>query len=817
MDRRSPPPGHETPVLENPDVFDDEFEVFDGVADGMLGGFGSGHDREARRQSWGRESEGQRTPPIRSVSAHFAPSSSDMPSRSSIQKPRPRGGSGDGTDNPFFSADDDDDDDDLLHRVASMQSSSTANYAPGNVAHRSLSSASSSHNFARSNSPRIGAGGPSHPYGMYPQGTVARTPSVATQSTIRAPAHHGSEAGAPQHPYALYPQGVAEDDDEDQDLIAATALPVGFPGQDRSYQRRIGPDGEEQDIIGVDGHLEQLPPYSRYPEEGLGDQKMPLLAAPTPLHSRAPVAGSDPSMPLMHDIPDLTVEHRRRPQSMMDESDLARHGSRPSMSNLEQMASRETFSSSNTDKTWKEKNWKEKRKTRFCGIPFWWLLLTACVLAFIALVLGAVIGGFLGGQRHESKKLASSSAAVLTVMSTLYDASIIPTPTNLSPPTGTYALAFNTAEHVQSECLVDEGQEAAWSCDLGGSPAMALGVSPLNGGNGPLQARLMHASQDTTLYYGALQDYMSTSQSPFLTVTDNDDPDFGPAFYFQATYDKVVVVPDGSISGKVVNNGNFKDKRDYSPYSIPTGWLQQQQNPAEAKPQPSSQPWLCVWNQTFIEGFIYVQKPVSSSSVPSSSSSSSPNLSATSTTTQYMQATSPSTVTSDYWYPSHKSHDWPNTQYTSTSDPGTTSTTTLPLLYTTATFIGEPSTYPQWSSDVSSDSAEAKEKPKLKRITARDLFDGLPTYPYIIKIEERRLPSNDIQPYCQQVQILDNGSWGWYGNGSSKANTIMLEEQDPQYGAYESAGIAGSKSKRGLYERQTVPGGCHCQWMSGME
>lgn len=166
---------------------------------------------------------------------------------------------------------------------------------------------------------------------------------------------------------------------------------------------------EEQDIIGSDGHLEQLPPYSRYPEDGHSDQKMPLLAAPTPLHSRAPVAGTDPSMPLMHDVPDIPEDHRRQPQSMTDGSELARHTSRPSMSNLEHMASRGTLLTTSTDKTWKEKSWKEKRKTRFCGIPFWWILLTLSVLAFIALVLGAVIGGFMGGQRHESKKQTMAS------------------------------------------------------------------------------------------------------------------------------------------------------------------------------------------------------------------------------------------------------------------------------------------------------------------------------------------------------------------------------------------------------------------------
>lgn len=60
----------------------------------------------------------------------------------------------------------------------------------------------------------------------------------------------------------MYPQGVTEDDHlEDEDDAQAAAPAVGFPGLGQPYQRVRGPDGEEQDIIGMDGHAEQLPPH----------------------------------------------------------------------------------------------------------------------------------------------------------------------------------------------------------------------------------------------------------------------------------------------------------------------------------------------------------------------------------------------------------------------------------------------------------------------------------------------------------------------------------------------------------------------------
>ena len=369
------------------DVFGDEFEVddFDIIADG----FRPDNDRDAGQ-------EHRQDPPITSVSAHYAESPispmtpSGGPSRNSTRKSR-------SYPNPFASPEDGDS---PLDRTPSMASHATANYAPG-ITHRSVSSASSSQ-FARTGSPRLGGGGPSHPYGMYTQGTMQRSPSIATQSTVRPPQRRSSVRGGPQHPYTLYPQGVGEDEDDEEDQ-RQNPVPVGFPGLGNSYARIRGPDGEEQDLLGEDGHTEQLPPYTRYPEDG--PEKVPLLAVPSALHTQGPVAGNDPSMPLMHEHLAPAPTPQSRQQSMTDQSALDRQGSirHPSMPNIERMATNRSRRSDDTDwtkKSWKEKTWKEKRKTRFCGIPFWWILLALCVLGFIAAVLGGVIGGYVSGAHH---------------------------------------------------------------------------------------------------------------------------------------------------------------------------------------------------------------------------------------------------------------------------------------------------------------------------------------------------------------------------------------------------------------------------------
>jgi len=86
----------------------------------------------------------------------------------------------------------------------------------------------------------------------------------------------------------MYSQNVIENPEENDITPAPPAIPVGFPGLNTGYHRQIGPDGEEQDIIGPDGHTEQLPPYSKYPEEGPTKASIATEATSTPIETAAP-------------------------------------------------------------------------------------------------------------------------------------------------------------------------------------------------------------------------------------------------------------------------------------------------------------------------------------------------------------------------------------------------------------------------------------------------------------------------------------------------------------------------------------------------
>jgi hypothetical protein len=177
--------------------------------------------------------------------------------------------------------------------------------SPSPLGHRA--SVSSTGSFATtSNGDNPFETGPSHPYGMYPQHTMARTASVATSSSEQHSTRPMS-LHRPTHPYAMYSQsGLDEGLDDALPAEPAhpqlppiqTAIPLGFPGHGTGYHRVLGPDGEELDIIGPDGHTEQLPAYSRYPDEGPTKASLAAQASASRIIP-APSPIADPDDPFM--------------------------------------------------------------------------------------------------------------------------------------------------------------------------------------------------------------------------------------------------------------------------------------------------------------------------------------------------------------------------------------------------------------------------------------------------------------------------------------------------------------------------------------
>ena len=370
------------------------------------------------------------------------------------------------------------------------------------------------------------------------------------------------------------------------------------------------------------------------------------------------------------------------------------------------------------------------------------------------------------------------------------------TTTTQPPATGTYALSLGAPQATQSACLHNPDQQVGWNCDLAGEAEISI-IIDMPPGSDQFGAQLASdIINDTLLVYGTQRSNMESLFSPFLMVKDTDEPENGPAFYFQQRYNKLVVIPEDAIdkdAGKI--------KREI--YNGTGSWTGLQA-------QPSDKPWFCYWNHTFVEGFIYPNKeaiapPSSTSSAPSSTP---PPASAT-TTTDNTASTKPATIP---W-----SITW--------AAPTETVTTTLTMSSTTCSYEGVASgfpdwmhtKYPEWYNHQSEYDQQHEHGGPPERRKRNDDYNynwsqNLPQYPYLVKIEERRVPRSPA-PYCVKYQVLDSLHWNWVANDQGEQITITLKEEDPGYEDVEDAGEGDSRRK--LRRRRSILGECHCQWQSG--
>ena len=210
---------------------------------------------------------------------------------------------------------------------------------------------------------------------MYPQ--MTRTSSA---STVRPVEGAFVASDGPEHPYAMYPQNTVAEEDADE-ALPATTIPIGFPGMGQNYQSRVSPGGEEAaDIIGPDGHLEQLPPYSRYPDDVPRKQDVAAVEIPVPGTS-----ASDST----REVPLSEMTTLSEPIAIRDASHAAPSGGE------EAEATKNSGSLKGI--------WKRNSKRRICcGLPLWASLALIAVVV-LAGVIGGVIGTVVGAlhNRHH--------------------------------------------------------------------------------------------------------------------------------------------------------------------------------------------------------------------------------------------------------------------------------------------------------------------------------------------------------------------------------------------------------------------------------
>jgi hypothetical protein len=247
--------------------------------------------------------------------------------------------------------------------------------AQGDMRYRPTSIASEYAHFEdRSSTPVHGQGANGQSTSQFSQSGLPRSSfashSPRRQSSVYTPAR-------PAHPYGLYNQTTLGDvDDQTTDDTVA----VGFPGRDNEFQRRIGPDGEEQAIIGPDGHTEELPPYSRYPDGNVKIAATTVVSVPTPQQALSSIRSTPGASSI--------EEPQRTPNLEAASPDRSAD------------SSESTF---NEKKSWKNKTFTEKRRTRVCWgcIPLWMLLTIFGAFFLSAVAIGGTVGGLLAAQKKR--------------------------------------------------------------------------------------------------------------------------------------------------------------------------------------------------------------------------------------------------------------------------------------------------------------------------------------------------------------------------------------------------------------------------------
>ena len=293
--------------------------------------------------------------------------------------------------------------------------------------------------FPRAQSPYQGATGPSHPYAMYSQDTnLTRTPSVATTSTIRQPERPYTGPSGPTQPYGMYPQNTVPEDDQnpfsDSNQTVERAYPAGSRPAPQAHQRRLGPDGEDvDDLIGPDGFTEQLPPYTRYPndippkrdpdapsfEDAPNPITNPIIQSPTALVGATSSGGSHETLQngrTYGDTPIFVSHTIVQTSSQNPFEDSSTQASSTTAVDTLPNALPKDESGSFTRRA------QSRSKRRVCWglIPCW--LLALIIFICMVIIIGGIVGGALAhrnGVQTGFQAASSNSPSSYGISSTL--------------------------------------------------------------------------------------------------------------------------------------------------------------------------------------------------------------------------------------------------------------------------------------------------------------------------------------------------------------------------------------------------------------
>ena len=149
--------------------------------------------------------------------------------------------------------------------------------------------------------------------------------------------------------------------------------------------------------------------------------------------------------------------------------------------------------------------------------------------------------------------------------------------------------------------------------------------------NAPVISLSYATPPDDRIRYGSQPPQLNQSANLVL-MKDKDDFSKGPAYVFQQQYDKVVIVHEADLPGGISSpKRSFLKRWFYDKGLENRGSLMKRQKDDQwastTFANPSDRPWYCYWNNTILEGFIFVTRDAN---VSASASGASPSAVATS-------------------------------------------------------------------------------------------------------------------------------------------------------------------------------------------
>lgn len=271
--------------------------------------------------------------------------------------------------------------------------------------------------------------------------------------------------------------------------------------------------------------------------------------------------------------------------------------------------------------------------------------------------------------------------------------------------------------------------------------------------------------------YGAQPPILNESTTMSL-MNAKDYLEKGPAYVFHKQFDKLVILPEDTF-----DNFNLRRQRRGL----------QNYNYSKANYAPSGdKPWFCYWNGTLLEGFIFVTQTIATHDTVVKRGGYNEYVDSTSTVSPYVTpANYPSAPLILNTYPPDSPSMTGQSASLASSTPVSdlssrtgasanlaastpvsdlSSTTGASAILASSTPIPAPPDISELESATAAIVSEASSPSSgtaAEEVPADDSsYDvlGEDQYPTVMKIEERRDHDNPVEPYCQQMLVMKDGS-----------------------------------------------------------